>query len=45
MVAGRPIKRTQQPEDMVGTILYLAGSASDFVTGQNIVVNGGAFCQ
>ena len=30
---------------MVGTILYLAGSGSDFVTGQNLVVNGGAFFQ
>ncbi len=45
VVAGRPLKRTQVPEDMVGTILYLAGRGSDFVTGQNIVVNGGAFCQ
>ena len=45
VVAERPLKRTQAPEDMVGTILYLAGSGSDFVTGQNIVVNGGAFCQ
>ena len=45
VVAGRSIKRTQVPEDMVGTILYLAGPGSDFVTGQNIVVNGGAFYQ
>ena len=45
VVAERPLKRTQEPEDMVGTILYLAGPGSDFVTGQNIVVNGGAFCQ
>ena len=45
VVAGRAIKRTQTPEDMIGTILYLAGSGSDFVTGQNIVVNGGAFFQ
>ena len=45
VVAGRAIKRTQVPEDMVGTILYLAGPGSDFVTGQNIVVNGGAFYQ
>ena len=45
MVAGRAIKRTQVPEDMLGTILYLAGPASDFVTGQNLVVNGGAFFQ
>ena len=42
VVAGRTLKRTQVPEDMVGTILYLAGSGSDFVTGQNIVVDGGA---
>ncbi len=45
VVAGRAIKRTQEPEDMVGTILYLAGTGSDFVTGQNFLVNGGAYCQ
>ena len=45
VVAARPIKRSQVPDDMVGTILYLCGSGSDFVTGQNIVVNGGGFCQ
>lgn len=45
VVAGRAMKRTQVPEDMIGTILYLAGSGSDFVTGQNLVVNGGAFYQ
>ncbi len=44
VVAGRAIKRTQVPEDMVGTILYLAGAGADFVTGQNILVNGGAHC-
>ena len=45
VVAGRALKRTQEPDDMVGTILYLAGRGSDFVTGQNLVVNGGAFFQ
>lgn len=45
VVAGRALRRTQEPDDMVGTILYLAGSGSDFVTGQNLVVNGGAFFQ
>ncbi len=45
VVAGRALKRTQVPEDMIGTILYLAGRGSDFVTGQNLVVNGGAFFQ
>lgn len=42
VVAGRALKRTQTPEDMIGTILYLASSGADFVTGQNILVNGGA---
>jgi 3-oxoacyl-[acyl-carrier protein] reductase len=37
----RAFKRDQVPEDMVGTILYLAGHGSDFVTGQNVWVNGG----
>ena len=45
VVATRPLKRSQVPDDMVGTILYLAGRGSDFVTGQNIVVNGGGFFQ
>ena len=35
------LKRASQPDDMVGTALYLASSASDFVTGQTIVVDGG----
>ena len=44
-VAGRAIKRTQEPEDMIETVLYMAGSGSDFVTGQNPVVNGGTHYQ
>ena len=40
-VSARSIQRIQQPEDLVGTIMYLASSDSDFVTGQCIVVNGG----
>lgn len=40
-VSARSIQRIQQPEDLVGTIIYLASSDSDFVTGQCIVVNGG----
>lgn len=37
----RCFQRVQQPEDMVGTVLYLVGHGSDFVTGQNLYVNGG----
>lgn len=37
----RCFKREQVPEDMVGTVLYLASPLSNFVSGQNIAVNGG----
>ena len=37
----RAFKRDQVPEDLVGTILYLAAHGSDFVTGQDFWVNGG----
>ncbi|MDJ0924921.1 MAG: SDR family oxidoreductase [Acidimicrobiia bacterium] len=38
----RALQRTQVPEDMVGTLLYLLSPWSEFVTGQNIWVNGGS---
>jgi NAD(P)-dependent dehydrogenase (short-subunit alcohol dehydrogenase family) len=36
-----PMSRIGKTEDLSGTLLYLASSASDFVTGQNISVDGG----
>lgn len=41
IAAQRCFKRDQTPEDMVGTLLYLMGPGSDFVTGQQLYVNGG----
>jgi NAD(P)-dependent dehydrogenase (short-subunit alcohol dehydrogenase family) len=38
----RAIPRAQTPEDITGTVVFLASSASDFLTGQLIAVNGGA---
>ena len=38
----RAFKRDQVPDDLVGTILFLAGHGSDFVTGQDIWVSGDA---
>ena len=37
----RILKRIEQPEDLVGTALYLLSDLSTFVTGQTILVNGG----
>lgn len=36
------LKRQQVPEDMAGTLLFLASPASAFMTGQSICVDGGA---
>jgi NAD(P)-dependent dehydrogenase (short-subunit alcohol dehydrogenase family) len=38
----RSIKRIQTPEDLLGTLIFLASPDSDFVTGQTIVVDGGS---
>jgi NAD(P)-dependent dehydrogenase (short-subunit alcohol dehydrogenase family) len=38
----RSIKRLQTPEDLLGTLIFLASSDSDFMTGQTIVVDGGS---
>jgi 3-oxoacyl-[acyl-carrier protein] reductase len=37
----RCFQRDQFPEDLVGTVLFLASADSDFVTGQTINVDGG----
>jgi len=36
------IKRREEPQDLVGTAVFLASSDSDFITGQIIMVDGGA---
>ena len=41
-VAARTIQRDQEPEDVVGAVVYLAGPTSAFVTGQTIVIDGGS---
>ena len=41
-LARRAIKRDQVPEDLVGTLVYLASKDSDFLTGQVLAVDGGA---
>lgn len=41
-VAGQCIKRRGEPEDLVGTAVFLASDGSDMITGQLIIVDGGA---
>jgi NAD(P)-dependent dehydrogenase (short-subunit alcohol dehydrogenase family) len=38
----RPSKREQTPRNIVRALLFLASSDSDFMTGETIVVDGGA---
>jgi 3-oxoacyl-[acyl-carrier protein] reductase len=40
-VEERSIRALETPEDLVGTVAFLASHDSDFVTGQTIVVDGG----
>ena len=41
LAAQAALGREQQPEDLVGTVLFLASEDSDFMTGQNLTVDGG----
>ncbi len=41
--SSRPLQRMQLPEDLVGSIAFFASGDSDFITGQTLVVDGGAY--
>jgi NAD(P)-dependent dehydrogenase (short-subunit alcohol dehydrogenase family) len=41
-VSTRAIKREAEPSDLIGTLVFLCASDSDFMTGQTIVVDGGS---
>lgn len=40
--AGIPLGRLAEPEDIVGSVLFLASEASAYITGHTIVVDGGS---
>jgi len=42
VVSLRSIPRTQTPEDLVGTVIFLAGPGAAFITGQCLLINGGS---
>jgi gluconate 5-dehydrogenase len=41
VISKTPLGRWGQPNDLIGTAVFLASSASDFITGQIIYVDGG----
>jgi 3-oxoacyl-[acyl-carrier protein] reductase len=41
VIAEQAIRRYQQPEDLVGLLVFLASEASAFVTGQTLLADGG----
>jgi NAD(P)-dependent dehydrogenase (short-subunit alcohol dehydrogenase family) len=41
VTAHAPLRRIGEPDEIAGTAVYLASRAGSFITGQNIVVDGG----
>lgn len=42
VLASRALRRDGYPEDLIGALIFLASSDSDFMTGQTLVVDGGS---
>jgi gluconate 5-dehydrogenase len=40
-----PLGRVAEPEELMGTVVYLASAASDYMTGQVVYVDGGRSCK
>ena len=40
-IAATPLKRVGQPDDIAAAVAYLAGDGASFVTGTELVVDGG----
>jgi NAD(P)-dependent dehydrogenase (short-subunit alcohol dehydrogenase family) len=38
---GVPMRRAATPDDVAGTVCFLASSAADYVTGTTLIVDGG----
>ncbi len=41
LLARIPLRRIGKPEDLKGVVRFLVSHASDYITGQTIVVDGG----
>ena len=45
MISETPLRRQGEPAEVARTILFLASDMSSYITGQNIVVDGGRHCK
>lgn len=43
LLAGTPVQRLGEPEDVAGLVSYLASDTASFITGQCVSINGGCF--
>ncbi len=41
MLRQTPLRRLGEPGDLIGAAIFLASAASDYITGQNLVIDGG----
>jgi len=41
ILSGIPLSREAYPEDYIGTVIFLASDASNYVTGQTLLADGG----
>jgi len=41
IIDSTPLKTAGGPEDIMGTVVFLASEASNFITGQTICLDGG----
>jgi NAD(P)-dependent dehydrogenase (short-subunit alcohol dehydrogenase family) len=41
VLASRYLKRDLHPQDLLGALVFLTSAESDFMTGQNVLVDGG----
>jgi len=41
IIESTPLKRVGEPEDIMGTVVFLSSDASNFITGQTICLDGG----